>query len=682
MTKKYLLIVFAVFSFFLFSCSSVQTAEVFEIQGDVGVRRSVSDREIPAFKGMKLERKDRIRTGAESKAVIRLTSEIRAILAADSDVSIEEISLSDSDINAVFTLEKGGIGNIVDRVLSPESKYEIKTPTAVLGIRGTEFYVQLEKGKVKVWLAKGRIEMQYRTKDGVLSQYTDSDGESQSMVLDSPSTFSFPVIGEKVDPKSTEFNPDGLFPEFRDSPVIEELTDDKLVFAREYLNESPTDPEFDSSLQYDYVDASGSIMWRDSNQWTMIGPINENDIRTHGEIRFEDGLLVTSSDRKVYRYINNIGEPMFELDQFVRFKEGVAIYNLDTSLNPNKDSFSKLINRRGEVISDITQNGYFLSGYESIELEKMRKNFRVFSPLPQDRIRLFHDNRTGKIGAVDLAGKELIPPNFNGIYQFNEGLAVFREGDKYGYIDSKGTVVIEPVYQYASMFDNGVAKVSMDAVYSYDNGPLVNIEGNFFYIDYEGKRLEEKDLRVTGQGSMIPYNQMKTTKIRDIGYGCADDALFLIKVNGLFGYQDKSGNIVIEPQFAEAAHFSEGLAAVKVKAEDPFGFINRKGEMVIEPAFAGIEQFQHGVCVIGIAVGNPEDSDPTIRYGLIDRNGNAILEANYSSLHLVDYSTREIEDRETLERFLSNHPSGKTFLVLTYGSDGRRRMLLNVSGGR
>ncbi|MBS6476048.1 MAG: WG repeat-containing protein [Clostridiales bacterium] len=57
-----------------------------------------------------------------------------------------------------------------------------------------------------------------------------------------------------------------------------------------------------------------------------------------------------------------------------------------------------------------------------------------------------------------------------------------------------------------------------------------------------------------------------------------------VSIDGKFGYADKSGKLVINPQFDEARRFNDnGLAAVCIG--DKWGFINEKGTLVINPQF-------------------------------------------------------------------------------------------------
>jgi hypothetical protein len=59
--------------------------------------------------------------------------------------------------------------------------------------------------------------------------------------------------------------------------------------------------------------------------------------------------------------------------------------------------------------------------------------------------------------------------------------------------------------------------------------------------------------------------------------------LFPLPRGEAWGYVDKTGKFVIEPQFEYASAFSEGLAAIKVAGK--YGFINEMGGIVINPQF-------------------------------------------------------------------------------------------------
>jgi hypothetical protein len=86
------------------------------------------------------------------------------------------------------------------------------------------------------------------------------------------------------------------------------------------------------------------------------------------------------------------------------------------------------------------------------------------------------------------------------------------------------------------------------------------------------------------------------------------------KQNGLYGYIDNRGNLVIKPQFENAGLFEEGLAPVCVN--DKWGYIDHTGKMIIEPRFDAVCYFQEGVAAVGV---NDE-------FYMIDQTGKEVAE--------------------------------------------------------
>ena len=57
--------------------------------------------------------------------------------------------------------------------------------------------------------------------------------------------------------------------------------------------------------------------------------------------------------------------------------------------------------------------------------------------------------------------------------------------------------------------------------------------------------------------------------------------LFPVKQNGKYGYMDRTGKIVMNPQFGEAGYFSEGLACVSIGGK--LSYIHKTGKFVWGP---------------------------------------------------------------------------------------------------
>lgn len=89
-----------------------------------------------------------------------------------------------------------------------------------------------------------------------------------------------------------------------------------------------------------------------------------------------------------------------------------------------------------------------------------------------------------------------------------------------------------------------------------------------------------------------------------------------------WGFTDKTGKVVIEPQFEGAGSFSEALAPVVIRGK--WGFIDKTGRVVIKPEYDMAYEFSEGVAV---AVKGDEGF-------LIDKTGRKILSRNNNQVGL------------------------------------------------
>jgi len=93
-----------------------------------------------------------------------------------------------------------------------------------------------------------------------------------------------------------------------------------------------------------------------------------------------------------------------------------------------------------------------------------------------------------------------------------------------------------------------------------------------------------------------------------------------LKSHGLapvkYGYVDKGGRMVINPQFDDADSFAGGLARVKI---GNWGYINKSGKFIINPQFDGADNFYEDLARVKI----------DHKYGYINKEGKIVINPTF-----------------------------------------------------
>jgi hypothetical protein len=150
-------------------------------------------------------------------------------------------------------------------------------------------------------------------------------------------------------------------------------------------------------------------------------------------------------------------------------------------------------------------------------------------------------------GYIDREGRLAIPGPFEKAEDFSDGLAAVKVRGKMGFVDGTGRFAVEPVYDSVRSFSEGSA--------------LVSSGGKHWLIDKSGKKVAD-----------CPALSC------DFSEGLAP-----AQVGRRWGYIDRTGRLVIRPQFHEAYQFSGGIAKVK-PSFDRMGYIDKTGKYVWTPS--------------------------------------------------------------------------------------------------
>ena len=205
----------------------------------------------------------------------------------------------------------------------------------------------------------------------------------------------------------------------------------------------------------------------------------------------------------------------------------------------------------------------------------------------------------GKWGYINFKGEYVINPQFDYADPFSEGLAKIQISDgKIGYIDNAGKYVISANYIQGTAFCEGLAFVVSEGGYP----TCIDKNGNTQFV--------LKDAEVVGafsEGLAIFMNMDnkigfvdKTGKIiinAQFNDGNNFKSNFAsIEMDKKWGFIDKKGTYVINPQFDYADTFSEGLASVK--QGNKWGYIDIKGVYTINPQFDYTYDFNEGLACV------------------------------------------------------------------------------------
>lgn len=224
-------------------------------------------------------------------------------------------------------------------------------------------------------------------------------------------------------------------------------------------------------------------------------------------------------------------------------------------------------------------------------------------------------------GFIDCKGQIIINPQYQDADLFREGLAAVSNGRKYGFIDLKGDTVIPFLYDDTFMgFKNGLSDVTLNDSCGYidkqgkvivpfmyetcypfmsDYAQVRTFDGDELLIDRNGKAYNEDDINEKHR-LWIPREVYPGSFTTSTGQGRTNS----------------EGDTIVPPIFKVTGNLSDRMYIVQDKNNNKWGAYNYKGQFVVRCKFDEIWHFNEGLANFKL----------NGKWGFVDKKGQIIIE--------------------------------------------------------
>jgi len=429
----------------------------------------------------------------------------------------------------------------------------------------------------------------------------------------------------------TKVNCNGLIPEIdkqsTNDPLLSVSNDSKktkkyleedlssyLIDRREMDFLKASKSSFDGKLKYGYINRKGEwvIQPNFDEVEDISGLIDYNFGKTSS--LYKDIYTKAKLNDK-WGFINIHGDWVIQ-----------PIYDLVTGFNGKYFSHVNLngkigyINRKGEWFGKFVydNNGYLLKkendkwGFVNQKGEWIIKpEFKKLNEFDNKDFALAKQN--GKWGFIDRNGYWIIQPEFEKLIEFRLDNAIAQFSGKCGVINRKGEWVINPHFD----------EINNISYWWFGDTPI-NIDS----FSYYHVKLAEKSGIIDNTG-----NWFVPLQLSEIEIDSNDNSKYRnVKLNNKWGIISVSGGWAIKPEFGLDDHpqyYNEIDKACVASQNGKFGYINSQGSWIIKPNYDGLGNFHEGDDIT--------DFEEDECYGLINRNGKVVVDAEFGSIESSDF---------------------------------------------
>jgi hypothetical protein len=127
------------------------------IGGDVAVRHGAGASFVAAVDGEVLNPGDAVKTGADARAVLTYFEGSTVTVEPNTELAIDAAAAQGNDTIVQMTQNAGRTWHVVTKLVTGNSKYEVRTPASTASVRGTAFEVDTDGTSTTITTTEGTV---------------------------------------------------------------------------------------------------------------------------------------------------------------------------------------------------------------------------------------------------------------------------------------------------------------------------------------------------------------------------------------------------------------------------------------------------------------------------------------------------------------------------------------------
>lgn len=139
---------------------TVRVAIISALSGDVTIKKGGGSKTYDAYESMSLNQGDTVYTGDSSSVTLNLASgDADVTLGDNAELNVSDLNSANGNKKSKLKVWAGSMWVKVKSLAGANDEFEVETPTAVMGVRGTQFFVSVDpvSGKTKMAVGSGRV---------------------------------------------------------------------------------------------------------------------------------------------------------------------------------------------------------------------------------------------------------------------------------------------------------------------------------------------------------------------------------------------------------------------------------------------------------------------------------------------------------------------------------------------